>query len=77
MNELYGWSNRKKGDSVPDANGGPWRNNINGVKWGGDIMVIRMRMTQHYSTCPDNALKNYSISWRRFGDKWWYYCKDR
>jgi len=33
--ELYGWSNRKKGPDTPDANVGPFRNNINGIKWGG------------------------------------------
>lgn len=33
--ELYTWSDRKQGMLwVPDANVGPWRNNINGVRWG-------------------------------------------
>lgn len=33
--ELYSWSNRKRGSGTPDANQGPWRNNINGIRLGG------------------------------------------
>jgi hypothetical protein len=33
--ELYTWAQRKQGLLwVPDANLGPWRDNVNGVRWG-------------------------------------------
>lgn len=33
--ELYAWSERKAGNLwVPDPNRGPYRNNVNGVRWG-------------------------------------------
>jgi hypothetical protein len=60
--ELYGWSNRKKGGGVPDANLGPWRNNNNGVRWGGKYDGTRQEDDATLLACPDSALKLF-LDW--------------
>lgn len=54
--ELYSWSNRKK-DGSPDANVDRWRNNPQGVKWGGQYNGDRQEDDQTLLDCPDDALK--------------------
>jgi hypothetical protein len=57
--ELYGWSNRKKNAATPDANNGPWRKNLNNVKWGGKYNGDRKEDDETLVNCPDPALKAY------------------
>jgi hypothetical protein len=51
--ELYSWSNRKKGPGIPDGNYGPFRYNVNGVKWGGAYNGDRKEDDATLTALPD------------------------
>ena len=57
--ELYSWSNRKKGAGIPDGNLGPFRNNINGVKWGGLYTGDRREDDATLAALPDAWLTEF------------------
>jgi hypothetical protein len=40
--ELYGWSDRKQGSGMPDAEQGPWRRNVNGIRWATDRTFVEL-----------------------------------
>ncbi len=60
MPELYSWSNRKKGPGVPDGNLGPYRNNVNGVKWGGAYNGDRKEDDATLQALPDEWLTAFT-----------------
>src|SRR5690606_25396947 len=52
--ELYAWSENKQGLLwVPDRNQGPWRHNVNGVKWGEPD-------ARTFESLPDPWLREFS-----------------
>lgn len=56
--ELYSWSRRKAGPDTPDARIGPWKLNVSGVDWVGDLSKAwDSDMLAH--VLPDQWSKDY------------------
>jgi hypothetical protein len=70
LTELYAWSQRKQGlPGVPDANQGPWRKNVNGIRWGvpDDDVYFETEPKEwltEYITRIVGRLKGAGVIWR-------------